>query len=684
MIFRPSAEGASSPRPASPRWWPVAPVVAVGIALGTAAAVSQATEPPPSGPATLGPLKTARAAAVTPRLQLARAGEDGAAAAPPAAAGRPTEPAEEGVAPSEQATRSGDEPTDRPTATSGQPGEAAAATADGPEESDYAAAVLPAVTVRSGRHDGFERFVFDWPSAVPFTIERRPTLAVVHFAEPAAFAPTASVPAARLQVHSPTKVAIGAVATMRLEFFTLADHRVVIDIFAEEGSDLGQKRRNLPAANPEEPASEPSAAGESNSEQPTASLPPPLPPPGGSGGGMVLDGDDDSLVPLGLLRRELYRRDLMVASLLARLEAVERGGPGRRGAAAPPPPSISGRTNGDGVQATAAGNGVTPPLVASAWSGRTAPASDGAQLPPDQAPPDQAPADQAAVERALERTLTRAGALLLRPGEIEIEPALSYTRRETSDPVFVTSGDAGVVFIGENEVERDEVTASLDVKAGLPFDSQIELTLPFNYVDQSVETTVGGVAGDVSDGSAQGIGNPRIGVAKTLLRESGWRPDIVARAYWDTKLGKEDDDGVALTGDFDEIGFSFSATKRQDPLAFVGAVGYATVFENNDIQPGDTLSLTAAAVLAASPSTSLRLGFTQQFSDEVEVDGEKLVGSDSSSGVLTIGASSVLGRRALLDVALDVGLNDDAPDYALRLSVPVRFDLPTGWSNSAP
>ncbi len=581
------------------------------------------------------------------------------------------------MVPSEGATRPGEEQPDRPTATSDQPSEAAAAITVEAEESDNTAAVLPAVAVRGGRHDGFERFVFDWPSAVPFTIERRPTLAVVHFDEPAAFAPAASVPAARLQVHSPTEVAIGAVATTRLEFFTLADHRVVIDIFAGEGSDITEKGRSLAAPNTATPTSEPSAVTDSAPVQATASLPPPLPPPGRNG--VALDGDDDSLVPLGLLRSELYRRDLMVASLLARLEAVERGGPGTRGTAAAPPPSISGGANGDGVPETAFGNGATPPLVASAWSGRTAQASDGAQPPSDQAPPDQA-----AVERALERTLTRAGALLLRPGEIEIEPALSYTRRETSDPVFVTSGNASVVFIGENELERDEVTASIDVKAGLPFDSQIELSVPFNYVDQSVETTVGGVPGDVSNGSSQGIGNPRIGVAKTLLRESGWRPDVVARGYWDTKFGKDADDGVALTGNFDELGFSVSATKRQDPLAFVGAIGYATVFENNDVEPGDTLSLTAAAVLAASPSTSLRLGFTQQFSDKVEVDGDKLDGSDSSSGVLTIGASSVLGRRALLDVALDVGLNDDAPDYVLRLSVPVRFDLPTGFTSSAP
>ena len=534
------------------------------------------------------------------------------------------------------------EPSAGPAPGGERASEPAAESPEGPAAVEPQAAPLPEVAIRHGRHPTFERFVFDWPEAVDFTVERLNGETVIRFARPARFMPEASLPAERLRVVEPTAVEVTGEA-VSVRSFSLADHRVVVDFYSE-----------APEARSGAPMPAGMAAADAAQENGAAA------PAGGTTAAPAATAalDAESAVPLGLLQSELYRRDLMIASLLARLEAVERGGPGSRGAALPPPPTML-----DGVRESAAGNGVAGPRAPGTGMAERAQGS-------------AAGGDPDEVERALERTLTRAGVLLLRPGQIELEPALSYTRRKTSSPVFVSAGDAGVIFIGEDTVERDEVRASLDVKFGLPFDSQFEVSLPYNYVDQSAKTMVGGTVGAAADGSGQALGNPRLALAKTLTREAGWRPDIVARGYWDTDFGTANDNGVPLTGNFNEVGFSVSAVKRQDPLAFVGGVGYATVFENNNIEPGDTWSFSAAAVLAASPATSLRLGFTQQFSGEVEVDGDKLDGSDSTSGVLTIGASAVIGRRALIDVALDVGLNDDAPDYAVRLAVPIRFDLP--------
>jgi hypothetical protein len=80
--------------------------------------------------------------------------------------------------------------------------------------------------------------------------------------------------------------------------------------------------------------------------------------------------------------------------------------------------------------------------------------------------------------------------------------------------------------------------------------------------------------------------------------------------------------------------------------------------------------------LAAGPGTSLRLGLGQSFINNTEVDGRGIEGSDRVVGTATLGASVVLGRGVLLDVAADIGLTDDAPDYAARASLPIRFNLP--------
>lgn len=649
---------------APPAWWhglPLTLTLATGLAataLGVAPNLAEETTSVPSNSEDASPAASAEPLAQPAELVLPKIPATTDASALEPAAG-----AESAPRTAEVPKTSAGMPTTGTAATSTRQTVAAEPVATGPaakmpgvEEAETAAAP-PAVTVRSGQHEGFERFVFDWPTPVAFEVERQADIAVVHFAAPAAFSPAPSVPETRLQIIASTEVALAANASSRIRSFTLEDHRVVVDVYAP-----AEPAPRPPEPDPRPPVVEPPTAEHSKAVAAERTLPAPGSiNPGSTNGALPLDGDADALVPLGLLRSELHRRDLMISSLLARLEAVEHGGLGSRSARVPPPPSSLQSEILNGVQPAATNGDTASPSVGGAWASND---------------PEAETDDPAIVERALERTLTQAGALLLPFGQAEIEPGLSYTRRETSSPVFVTNGDAGVVFIGEDRVERDEVRATLDLRAGLPFDSQIELTLPYNYVDQSVETMVGGVAGNAANGDGGALGNPRIGLAKTLVREAGWRPDVVARGYWDTKLGKSDDDGVALTGNFNELGFNISATKRQDPLAFVGGIGYATVLENDDVEPGDTLSLTAAAVLAASPSTSLRLAFTQQFSDDVKVDGEKIDGSDSSSGVLTIGASSILGPRALVDLALDVGLSDDAPDYAVRLAMPVRFDVP--------
>jgi hypothetical protein len=62
--------------------------------------------------------------------------------------------------------------------------------------------------------------------------------------------------------------------------------------------------------------------------------------------------------------------------------------------------------------------------------------------------------------------------------------------------------------------------------------------------------------------------------------------------------------------------------------------------------------------------------------NETRFDGRSVDGSDQTIATLSIGAASILGPGVLLNGAVDIGLTDDAPDYAVRASLPVQFDLP--------
>jgi hypothetical protein len=116
----------------------------------------------------------------------------------------------------------------------------------------------------------------------------------------------------------------------------------------------------------------------------------------------------------------------------------------------------------------------------------------------DSAPPAQAPApqltsgdsartevqrgfaklevDEQAAQRALERTLTQGGALLLPTWRMQFSPSFTYSLNQTDFPTLVEDGDT--LLLGLNDVERTAFNANLAVQVGLPFESQLDVLLP--------------------------------------------------------------------------------------------------------------------------------------------------------------------------------------------------------------
>jgi hypothetical protein len=346
------------------------------------------------------------------------------------------------------------------------------------------------------------------------------------------------------------------------------------------------------------------------------------------------------------LLRLLAERDAAIITLQNRMRALEQ-----RLAAPAPGPAVA----------------ATPAV----------PAETPAAPPPSPAPaePARMVVDVTAAERALERTLVAEGALLLAPGQVEIEPSLEYFRIE-SDTATLFLNEEGLAQAGDREVRRDLAQASLGLLFGLPFDSQLELDLPYRYVDQSNVLNAGGDERDSRRGSGSGLGDITVGLAKTISQEKDWRPDLIGRVRWDTGSGETADDDVFLGGGFQRLQADLVASKRFDPLVFVLQGGYSWNFEHDDVEPGNSVDLSQGVFLATSPETSLRFMLDQSFFDESEVDGERVRGSDAVQSTLEVGAALLLRRNILLDVSGTVGLTDESPDFGLRVAVPIRFGLP--------
>lgn len=347
-----------------------------------------------------------------------------------------------------------------------------------------------------------------------------------------------------------------------------------------------------------------------------------------------------------VLRAELRERDRLITDLVQRVEELER------------------RVDSDSESTTTVGS-VAPQARARSAARAAAPAQPNEE-------PGLLDVDQVAAERALERTLTSLGVLLLPKGQVELEPFFTYTRRESIRQALLLPR-VGFPAIRRVEDRSNEYDFGLRARVGLPFDAQLELDLPYRVVNRKlvIPDSLDSYTAPANTGSS--IGDVQVSIAKTLLRERGWMPDLIGRLTWDTDTGSRTDNDVALGIGFNEFRVRLTALKRQDPLAFTLGAFYETSDERGGIEPGDKYGLTLGTSLAASPETALSVALSQTFFEETQVDGTLLRESGGVSSTLFLGASSLLLRNALLAISVGIGLTENAPDYIVNVSLPIRF-----------
>ncbi|SFF15954.1 hypothetical protein SAMN05428977_105911 [Nitrosomonas sp. Nm166] len=284
--------------------------------------------------------------------------------------------------------------------------------------------------------------------------------------------------------------------------------------------------------------------------------------------------------------------------------------------------------------------------------------------------------DEEAAERALERTLVQTGALLLPFGQAEVQPYVNYIRFETEQPVLLSNAEGNIAGVADIRNRRNDIEAGVFFRLGLPFDAQAELSVPARVINQS---SVVGLINQETVNSTHMLGDVRVGLAKTLLRESAWLPDIIGRITWDTATGKLTLNNPQLGGlatGFDDLTFSLTALKRQDPLAFTGTLSYRKTFKKDGFEPGDVYSLALGATLAASPQTSLSLGIQQSFINGVRIFDNTVPGSDAINSLFTFGAASTVGSRLFFTTNAGIGITKNAPDYFISVAIPLRLDVP--------
>src|SRR5579883_1920731 len=386
------------------------------------------------------------------------------------------------------------------------------------------------------------------------------------------------------------------------------------------------------------------------------------------------------------LQKEVEARDAIIRDLLRRVEKLESELDPRDAAAGGK--AATRRKNVAAAKAMQDDPPAPPiptPPPAAATTAPAAPsrqqtqlAQQGANPPPAAQGAAQAPGQFAvseeAAERALERALVQTGALLLPPGVAEAVPGITYIRREATQANQLVLTSNGQLLL-QNLLRNDEVDGSLLLRAGLPWYSQIEVTLPpVVYKNNSTATQVVGSALSEQTVTARGFGDPTFTFIKGLTHEGEWMPSLFGSVAWSADLGQTQN-GIPLGNGFNELSASLTAAKRQDPLVFIGGLGYTTSFQKNGVQPGDQYTTTAGVLFAVSPETSLQFAPKLTFVNEEKFQGARVPGSNQLVGVFSVGLLSILAPGFVLNLTTDIGFTHDAPAFDLKLQFPIRFDL---------
>jgi hypothetical protein len=281
--------------------------------------------------------------------------------------------------------------------------------------------------------------------------------------------------------------------------------------------------------------------------------------------------------------------------------------------------------------------------------------------------------DEAAAQRALERTLTQTGALLLPVNIIEVTPTLLYSLTERTSAVLATVTVPGTpsssLAVVNSRLRSNETLAAVSLRVGLRGQMQAEANIPFSHIDASRIDDFGNA--EAADGN--GTGDISVGIARTFLQEAGWMPDLVGRLTYNFGNGRQQQGILGFGGGFRQVQGEVVALKRQDPLAFTASAFYSRVFERDAFKPGDARGFSLGAALAVSPATSLQFNFSQIWRKRQESAGVKVAGTDQAYGIFALGASSVLSRDITLVTQVGIGLGSEAPSYTASISLPILF-----------
>lgn len=284
----------------------------------------------------------------------------------------------------------------------------------------------------------------------------------------------------------------------------------------------------------------------------------------------------------------------------------------------------------------------------------TSPGNAQQQRPIGQKPPE---------ETDIRKIFLRQAAVLLRPGQIEVEAAPSYLRDQSVSPFL--------------NAKLRQFRTPVSARIGLFPRGEGYITVPVAYIHRELAFAESAVVHRES-----GLGDAAAGLNLEIAGETARRPDIIASVSVSAPSGsKPDEEGLSLGSGHWEAAFGVQLIKTVDPVALFGGISYTHLFDAryylNDgvhsVDPGVAAGYNFGFGFAVNENISLSAQVAGSYQAAVRADGAKVFGSSREPLSLRTALTYRYSRKTYVEPSLTIGLDDDTPDFILGISLTHRF-----------
>jgi len=249
-------------------------------------------------------------------------------------------------------------------------------------------------------------------------------------------------------------------------------------------------------------------------------------------------------------------------------------------------------------------------------------------------------------------------------------------------------------LIDIRSVNRDFFTAQIAGRYGVTNRFELETRIPYVYRHDNNLTrplATPSTTDSVFEASGRGLGDIELAARYQVNQPGPDEPYYVANLRFKSRTGKgpfevDIDPETNLQSELPTgTGFlafqpSLTVIYPSDPAVFFGNFSYTWQKKRNvgrgfgTVDPGDSVGASVGMGLALNERASFSIGYEHNTVLRTKQNNEPLIDSRTLQiGTLNLGTSYRLSNRTMLNLSLNLGVTEEAPDVQVVLRVPMSF-----------